>query len=505
MSKGSLKFLAALLGTIMVVVPFMNLDGLPRDLRNQIAAERSAYSEAQGKFRAAQNDVLGELQSEKELFDRVPQSAQWPQQLTTAESSLQSAGRNIDQLAQLEKSNRRKDSDRVRTLLTEERALRTSATAQVDQIHQTASHWVQMKRDLPETLGRMEQDYRAIHGFDVNPVSAAVQRAETDWPDKRADLEQRLASLKNTIGQDDELWNSTADSRKAAAAGDLAHVDFGTLISAADTLHTTAQNLPKETDGLKSLSAQLYDSWDKILVDMETRGSEYQQKIRTVRTHFESAAAKNGETASDEKWVPVPRATYDAQKRDLGMTVEHKPAGKYDTEAERTPQPAGFAYMAQPGSSNQYGYWENRGGQSFWVWYGQYALLRDLLFNRDYRPLDRYEWEEYRRYRSQGSTYYGNDNSGAPKYGSQGAATQERYSGSTFAKKGGFKDSQYASRPGGFRDSKYASPSTEPKRFGSGSSSSSGTRAAPSSPRPSPRPSSPSRSSGRTFGGSRRR
>jgi len=48
-------------------------------------------------------------------------------------------------------------------------------------------------------------------------------------------------------------------------------------------------------------------------------------------------------------------------------------------------QPAGFAYVAPPSQgSNQYGYWEHRGGGDFWVFYGQYALLRDLLFNRQY-------------------------------------------------------------------------------------------------------------------------
>jgi hypothetical protein len=490
---------------MLVLVPFIGLDGLSRDLRKQIDAERSAYTDAQGKFRSAQKDILGNLQSEKELFDRVPESAQWPQQLTAAEGTLQSAGQEIDQLTQLEKSNRKRDADRVKELLTDERANRTSATAKIDQIHDRAAHWVQMKRDLPATLSRMEQDYHTIRDFDFNPIAGEVQRAATDWPEKRDDLEKHLSLLKNYATQADILWNTTADSRTAAAKGDLARVDFGTLLSAADRLRTAAQDLPKQSDGLKSLTAQLYDSWDKILVDMETRDGEYRQQVRTVRTHFDSAAAKNGQTTSDDKWQLVARTTYDAQKRDLGMSIEHKSPGKYDIEAERTPQPAGFAYMAQPGSSNQYGYWENRGGQSFWVWYGQYALLRDLLFNRDYRPLDRYEWEEYRRYRSQGSTYYGNDN-GAPKYGSQGSATQEHYSGSTFAKKGGFKDSQYASRPGGFRDSKYSSPATEPKRFGSGSSSSSSPRSSPSvSSRPSSRPSSPSRSSGRTFGSGRRR
>ena len=76
-------------------------------------------------------------------------------------------------------------------------------------------------------------------------------------------------------------------------------------------------------------------------------------------------------------------------------------------------------------------------------------LLRDLLWNHNYRPFDRYEWEDYRTYSSRGQTYYGHDAaSNAPKYGSQGTATQKGYSSSNYAKSGGFRDSQYASKSG---------------------------------------------------------
>jgi|ERR1035437_3743475 hypothetical protein len=64
-----------------------------------------------------------------------------------------------------------------------------------------------------------------------------------------------------------------------------------------------------------------------------------------------------------------------------------------------------------------------------------------------------------------------------PKYGTSGTATQEHYSGSTFAKSGGFKDSKYASKPGGYRDSQYSTPMAKdpnadhsPRKFGSGGS-----------------------------------
>src|ERR1035437_3145553 len=182
---------------------------------------------------------------------------------------------------------------------------------------------------------------------------------------------------------------------------------------------------------------------------METRGSgnarEYNQKIKTVRAKVADATGKPGGATSDEKWVDVSKAQYQAMEKNLGMAIEHKPAGKYETESERVAQPAGFAYMAPQGQSNQYGHWQQSNGTSFWVFYGQYALMRDLLFNRDFRPLDYREYQGYSTYRERNQTYYGGDTaSQSPKYGTSGTATQEKYSGSTFSKSGGFKDSKYA-------------------------------------------------------------
>ena len=499
MNRFGLKFLAALVGTFIVVVPFLGLDGLPRDLRRQIEAERTTLASSQKQLQTAQDEVLNNLRSEPDLFRAVPASGQWPEQLSKALGDLQYASRDMETLSALDKQNRRKDRAQAESLLAQERSLRTAAMKQAQGIQNEAAHWVDLKRHLPEALRQMEQDYRSAQGFDLSAVSAAAQKAGADWPEKKADLDARLANLRGLVTTADAAWQSSTEARRVAAANDIAHLDFTALFAAADVLKNSAALLPKQSEELKSLGAQLYNSWDKMLVDMEVRrgGSEYQQKIRTVTTHLADASAKSGEISSDEKWTEVSKAVYDTQKNDLGMAIAHKPGGKYDIEAERVAQPAGFAYMAPPGQvSNQYGYWQHRDGRDFWVFYGQYALLRDLLFNRQYQPVDRYDWEEYRTYRSRGQTYYGRDTAAGqstPRYGTQGTATQDRYSGSTFAKGGGFRDSKYASKSGSYNDSKYATPGGDrtPKRFGSGSSRPEEPRAAPP-PRPyRPAPSRP--------------
>jgi hypothetical protein len=519
MSKSSLRVLAALLTVGIVVVLLAGLDGLPGAVKTQIAAERKSFAAAQSQVQSAQADVSRTLASESALFRALPSAREYPDRLGRAASTLAAAGQSIAELERLEKQNRRSDRDRAEALLAREKQVRAAAVADAESVRQDAAHWVELKQHLPQEVQDMERDYKAIHGADLAAAAAAVQKAEADWPVKKSDLEARLATARGIQVRSDELWQSTAEARRAAAANDYSKVDFGTLFAAADTLKTGAADLPRQAEQLKTLSAQLYQSWDKILVDMETRGTgnarQYDQKIKTVRTAVSDATGKSSTATSDEKWVDVSKAQYQAMEKNLGMAIEHKPAGKYDTESERIAQPAGFAYMAPPGQSNQYGHWEQNNGTSFWVFYGQYALMRDLLFNRSYRPLDYREYHDYYTYRQRNETYYGRDTATqAPKYGTSGTATQERYSGSTFAKSGGFKDSKFASKPGGYRDSQYSTPAGKdpnadhsPRKFGSGSSSPSEMPHAAPPPsrsyRPAPtpyRPSMPRSSPGRSFG-----
>lgn len=509
MNKSVLRLFTVLLGTGLAVVPFLGLDDLPRTVRGLIDSERASMASATSQIQRARADVTRELDADADVFRTVPASKQWPAQLDGAQAQLQSAQRDLDQLAAIEKQNRRGDGDRAQRLLTDIRPLRDSAVRQASSVESEAARWSQLKRNLPGQLDDMNRAYQAILSYDFGAVNSAIQRAEADWPAKKTDLDARLAALKQLQMTGEQAWTASADVRKAAAAKDFAHIDFGALGTAGDTLRTDAAQLPQTGSAIVALSSQLYNSWDKILVDMRERGHgnsrEYDQEIRAVTTKLPNAAAKTGETTSDESWHTVSPATYKAEQNDLGMTVAHKDAGKYDSEANTVPQPAGFAYVAPVGQSNQYGYWNNSGGQSFWVFYGQYALMRDLLFNHSYTPLGRSEWDDYYSYQRRGQTYYGHDETinSAPKYGTQGSTTQDRYSGSTYAKGGGFKNSPFASKSGSYRNGPFSSPNASnpnanhaPQHFGNGASPApSAPRYRPSapSPRPSFRPSAPRR------------
>jgi hypothetical protein len=345
----------------------------------------------------------------------------------------------------------------------------------------------------------MAADHQTLQHWDFAPISAVVTRAETDWPQKKSDLDTRLAALRAIPADGEIAWQSSDAARRKAEAKDLAGLDYAGLLSSAETLHTDVATMPARTQELQSLTGQLYTSWDKVLVDLRDRKSggsrDYEEEIRTVRTKFPDAAGKDGVTTSDEAWVEIPRATYQVCENNIGMSVAHKPVGKYDTEVDEVAEPAGFAYMAPVGERNQYGYWDHGSGGNFWVFYGQYALMRDLLWGHSYRPIPSYEWESYRTARSSGQTYYGRDEAaGAPKYGTHGTFTQQSYSSSRYVRSaGGYGNSKYAT--GGFKSGQSSAGHT----FGSGSkppSSGFKPRSAPSF-RPSFRPPSGGRSFGR--------
>ncbi len=175
------------------------------------------------------------------------------------------------ELTRLQRANRRADRQHAEQLLAQERDRRTEALSEAAGIEHQAAHWIDVKKHLPDEVQQMDRDYRAIHGFETAPLLAVVQKAETDWPQKKADLDARVAAIKDSVAQSETVWQKSADARRAAAANDFAHLDFGALIGAEETLHRTAESLPRSADEIKALSGQLYTSWDKLLVDMRSR------------------------------------------------------------------------------------------------------------------------------------------------------------------------------------------------------------------------------------------
>src|SRR5438067_11339798 len=129
MNKSTLRLLAFLLTAAIVAVLFAGLDSLPRQLRAEISTERTALTTAQKQLAAARDEVGRDLKNEPVLFHAIPSSQQYQERLAKDAGVLHSAANEVTELTTLEKRNRRQDRQRVESLLSEERRLRTSALA----------------------------------------------------------------------------------------------------------------------------------------------------------------------------------------------------------------------------------------------------------------------------------------------------------------------------------------------------------------------------------------
>ena len=483
--------------------------GLPRALRTEIQTENERLQMAEKRFARSQDAVREDMAQAQDLFAGTSVSTEWPARFRAARAKLDTAERDRRELAGLQNAPGKDADMRAERLLSDERHQRQSAMDEAEAIESEATRWLDFQRNLPHYLAKMRGEYDAIAAVDLASVAKTVARAEQDWPAKKADLDVRLATLQESSEKAEAQWRATEPAepaRPAAAAGKASGPQIAALIQAADVLAKESANLAGSADQLRSMCGQLYDSWDKVLADLDVsrEGADtvYREKVKTVRTHLAVVAEKKTQISSDEKWEEVSPASYRAVENDLGMAIAHKDAGLFDSEAQNTAQPVGFGYIAPPSQgSNQYGYWTHDSSGSVWTFLPQYLLMRELLWGHNYRPIPIHEYNEYQVARRSGHTYYGQETPASrPKYGSHGTFTEQRYAGSRYVQSGGFRGSAYATRGVGApspsasssRPDAYASrPSDDSRaghRFGSSPDSSSGRQFGAGASRPSSPP-----------------
>ena len=95
-------------------------------------------------------------------------------------------------------------------------------------------------------------------------------------------------------------------------------------------------------------------------------------------------------------WMEVREETFYRYEKYVGMVVASKSLDGRRTGTSQA-HPPGYQYVGNP----HYGFW---GGGGFWQFYGQYALMRDLMGGWG---VGRGDWEDYRRNRERGRPYYG--------------------------------------------------------------------------------------------------
>ncbi len=168
-------------------------------------------------------------------------------------------------------------------------------------------------------------------------------------------------------------------------------------------------------------SYEHYPEYSILLEDMKEEGifsKEYYHRYKIVYGEISSETDSLVYRSELTDWIKVPKETFRKFSPYLGMVILSKMA---DGEIVDTPQPPGYQYIGD----SRYGRWrQDSSGNSFWEWYGKYALMSHLfgMFNR---PVYYNDWNTYSSYRSRGRPYFGRTTTGGPLYGTNGTVTKK--------------------------------------------------------------------------------
>ena len=175
------------------------------------------------------------------------------------------------------------------------------------------------------------------------------------------------------------------------------------------------------SDPVRNLERDLnrYPEYSLIVDDTRVEGTlfrDYALRFQVLTASGQRIDGRDTLVYQERKtdWYPVGEDIYYRYDNYVGMVVASKTLDGQRTGA-RQAHPPGYQYVG----NSQYGFW---GGGGFWQFYGQYALMSNLMGGWN---VGRGDWEDYRRNRGHGRPYYGPVKNGRPTFGSRGSVTQQ--------------------------------------------------------------------------------
>jgi hypothetical protein len=155
-------------------------------------------------------------------------------------------------------------------------------------------------------------------------------------------------------------------------------------------------------------------SFSIILEDMDVQEDRYVHRYSVLRE-----SQSNEITNSSSPWQEVSQNYFRANEANLGMELASKDStGK----VMKVAAPPGYSNYV---GNNRYGQWQNSSSGNFWVFYGQYAMMRSI-FGMGHRPVYYGGYHDYRSSYYGSRPYYGSSNYGGKNtYGTNSPVTKK--------------------------------------------------------------------------------
>ena len=410
MSRAGLAGLA-LLGGALGLVFFLLTRGLPDDALDAAKDARQALQTARNSLEFERKKLADVIATDAAFLDGRPEIAASRAALDAVAAQVGAAGARAEgDLQALVDKDAYGDADQVLAVAAEVQSSALAAIANVQAPAAEATRILGYKQNHATLVSQARAQLAEVEQVQGDAaLTALVAQATAQYPEASGKIQARVAKLNEAAAA---IVAAGASLDAALEAKPLDYVTTGRL---AESVATGGQTVAAARADVVQDVGALSKSVDKILIDMRRNGNACEHKYRVV---------ENG-IGREQPWETVSCALYAEHEDHLGMTLYSKPEGQLDSEAVRIASPPGYTYVGNP----RYGRWESGSSGRFWVFYGQYSLMRDMLWGvGGYRPVYESGYQSYRTSVGSKRAWYGSQN----EYGSKGSVTKSKYASSSF-------------------------------------------------------------------------
>lgn len=442
--------------TVFTFILIISERGLPdyvkRNYRLQKEKAIKVTTETSGKI----SNIKKSLEVEKSYLEPISLRDNWQARISKARKLLDRIDKFLKKGETLYEKNEKEGAIPLQVIINSIHSENEDAAKLIFPVEKKLYRLLEYKRDTDGIISQTRANYKYILTYPpLSKLEAKIIKAKADWPNKAEDLNARRKTFSEFKAQTKKDWVVFEAEMKKINSGK--NPDYERFGLAADAIKEKVESMSKVYSHIDSLIDQLYYSQDKILVDMNSYSSR--GKIQYLHVYNLIKIDQNKKSTTEKKYQNVTRAEYDKHKKNIGMVVATKDLGLYDFEAKKYTAPPGYRYVGD----KKYGNWRrDSSGNSFWVFYGQYAFMRSLFWGPSYySPIYQRNYNTYTDYRRRGRTYYGRSATGTQRYGSDGTFTRGRYSSSSYVTKKYRTTRSFSGRS-------YRGRSYSGSRFGSG-------------------------------------
>ena len=400
-----------LIGAGLGLAVSMMTGGLPVGVKTAIKDSTAGLATARTSIDAAEKKFEAVLSKDRKFLSAVPEIKAAQSIYTARRQALKKIDETLGgQLRSILEKDASGDKVRAIDLAIQMREATVKAIQDLEAPVAQARRILGYKRDHSKLVSAARESIKNLpSSIEDTLVPSRAAQARSEYPKSASKITEREKAYAGALSK---LQGDFSKMEGLLEKQPLDYVAIGRLADSVVQLsNSTATGQSRLLKAFEGLSG----SRDKILIDMKDSGGRYYHKYKIV---VSGGSRKTG-------WEEVSAGFYQRHRDHLGMTIYSKPEGVFEDEATTVAAPPGYAYVG----NKRYGYWQERNGQSFWVFYGRYALFRDLFWGSSYyRPVYRRNWSSYRTSMRSGRAYYGPRR----EYGTSGTRTQRRYGSNSY-------------------------------------------------------------------------